>query len=528
MATQLITSAIATGWLPGKATDKQKAAPWQVGGITDKHTGAGWSVSGPNDITVLSKFMGTFPTDNNIEVAFQSFSRKEQQYRAIWSAWSMTRAADVNWRTGWGAYSPLATDYSIPWDIPGPADLKITEVYSDHLSRVDEIRRILWGSPGFTNQNYSIPWGKGAKPWAPRGTRPIDPWLPPIDPGTAAHITPVLNVYWIMNIATVSRLPERTPLNFGSIKTSIDVDSWGWRFSGVVKAVSVDLIRPVGGTLHEIEIIINGNTWVMIVESVQRNLAFGSNSYTVTGRSKSAVLADPHAEKRTFIESSTFTGQQLAERELTNTGWAVNWNTVLWSVPGGTWSYTDLTPIQAVDRIAQSVGAIVQSDPELQTLHIDPRYPISPWNWSAASPNFSIPMAVVIRLSDQHEIKPAYNAVVVTGQNAGVTCNVSRQGSAGDKSAPMVVEQLNSHQDAGRERGRIILGDTGQQSIQSLEMPLATAPAEPQLIKPLNLVEISEPGDTWKGQSVGVQVSAAWSGDGLKIRQTVQIERHHD
>lgn len=67
---------------------------------------------------------------------------------------------------------------------------------------------------------------------------------------------------------------------------------------------------------------------------------------------------------------------------------------------------------------------------------------------------------------------PAFNAVYVSGERAGVVAQVKRSGTAGDVPTTMVVDPLITHADAARSRGIAILSDTGKQALVTLELPM--------------------------------------------------------
>ena len=76
----------------------------------------------------------------------------------------------------------------------------------------------------------------------------------------------------------------------------------------------------------------------------------------------------------------------------------------------------------------------MQASRHSQTLRILPRYPVAPWDWSGVDPDFSLPSAATTRESVEWLEKPAYNAVYISGEGAGVLAQVQRGGTAGDLS----------------------------------------------------------------------------------------------
>lgn len=482
----------------------------------------------------------------------------ESRIRNTWRiVWYEVLTADTSRTFPWGKGDPIGPTQIVPaWDgIMEYIDLAVRAPWGPYPNQVqvglagewskpeefDDRYRVPWGTffpgpqvgtaavwstPDVAQGRKEIPWGWGVKnnyrpPW-------LDVNLPPPDPGTAQRIVPDLVVYYQMNIATVSRLPELTPLDFKSLRISVDVDSFAARWSGTLSAASYELIKPVGATRHQIKATINGYVWHLIVEKPGHKLSFGRGDYQVSGRAHVAELADPQSPTRDFVSTAQKDIRQLVDDELTNTGWTANWSTEFWLIPAGAFAYESLSPIQAVARLASAAGAVVQADESLKELAIKPRFPLSPWNWAAATPDWSIPMAAVYTLASDWSEKPMYNAVIVSGENQGVVCNVTRQGSAGDVLAPTVVDPLITHQDAARERARNIISDRGVQSVETLELPLRANPDEPGYIRPLELIQYTDAAGSWKGLCIGSEVRVEWGRGSMTIKQTIKVERHHD
>ncbi len=221
-----------------------------------------------------------------------------------------------------------------------------------------------------------------------------------------------------------------------------------------------------------------------------------------------------------------FTARQLAEQELERpglkTGFALDWQLPDWLVPAGSWSYESLTPLGVIVRIAEAVGGYVNAHASLNRLVAKQRYPRLPWEWARATPDLVLPIDAVKTLDMRWQEKPAFNAVIVTGERHGITARVLRSGTAGDVQAPMVVDPLLSHVDACRERGRSVLGDTGRQATVTLELPMLEGLG---LMDPGLLVSVGEGTASWQGLVRATRIAADWN-QALTVRQTVEVERH--
>jgi hypothetical protein len=331
-------------------------------------------------------------------------------------------------------------------------------------------------------------------------------WLPPVAP----------RVIIVIHTLSIVTLPDGTPIPCDEVQVVTDLDSWAWRWSASVRGAAEELAQ----TQKEIELTVDSLIWRGITESYDAERLFGAVAARVGGRSLSAYLAEPFTDPRARIESTNRTANQLAEDELYNTGWALDWNTVDWLVPAGAFAYDALTPIGAVKQIAEACGAVVQSHPWDTRIIVLPRYPVSAWELDAAQPDVTIPAGVITRMSTRWQPNALYRGVWVFGRSQGVGVRVYRTGTDGDPYAQMVVDPLVTHVDAGRERGRNILSGSGKRAVITATMPLLP---EVGLIVPGSIVEVSDT-PSWKAYAVGVSISASLG----KVIQTVTLERPYE
>lgn len=415
-------------------------------------------------------------------------------------------------------------------------------------------------APGLGQTRHAVlPWTSARQPAVGESHLPVDPIVPPVEPlhhpqldfrvpATQAGLLwrpllrldfgsfqrgpvsiPILKVYFVSNSVEMVRLPGREPIPVKSVQISIDADSWAWGLAASLPYSALPLIEPGASGGVEVEITINGVTWVMWVEGFDVRREFGQSSLSIRGRSRVACLADPYAPARSFVPASAFTAQQLAAQELTRpglaTGFDLDWRLPDWLVPEGAWSYQGLTPMAAIGRIVAAVGGTLNAHPHRKTLVARSRYPALPWEWASVAPDVELPIDFVKTLGLRWQEKPAYNAIFVAGERVGVTGRVVRAGTAGENLAPMAVDALITHADAARERGRTILADTGRQATVTLELPM---PQRLGLIAPGALVAVSDEADplhSWRGLVRATSISADWS-TSLTVRQNLELERH--
>lgn len=141
------------------------------------------------------------------------------------------------------------------------------------------------------------------------------------------------------------------------------------------------------------------------------------------------------------------------------------------------------------------------------------------WNWGTVTPDFVLPSDVTSREGVEDVRLPRYNRVFVSGQAQGILGQVTRAGTDGSIEAPMVTDALITHADAARQRGLAILGDTGNQALLSLRLPVLP---ETGIITPGKFVQYVDEGVTRigivRGTSVDVGMPEIW--------QTIGVETH--
>ncbi|MHA6887438.1 hypothetical protein [Ralstonia pseudosolanacearum] len=424
-------------------------------------------------------------------------------------------------RAGFG-FSPgrgYAGRWSSPWEIgrqprPGESHLPVPPPTTQPAPRYHP------------DLDFICPASRQALAWRPAlrldfGSHPC------ASAGADAFSVPILKVYFVSNSVDVVRLPGREPIPVKSLQVGIDADSWAWGLSASLPYRALELVEPTAAGPVEIEITINGVSWVMLVESFDVRREFGQASLNIRGRSTAAYLAAPYAPKRSFVPAAPFTARQLAEQELTRaglaTGFTLDWRLPDWLVPEGSWGYQSLSPMEVIGRIAEAVGGYVNAHPRLRTLVAKPRYPVLPWQWATAPADRVLPIDVVKTLNLRWQEKPTFNAVYVCGERVGVTGHVVRAGTAGDLVAPTVVDGLITHADAARERGRAILADVGRQAVVTLELPMLSSIG---LLDPGLLLAVGEGGSTWRSLVRATSIAAEWNAS-LTVRQTIEVVRHY-
>ena len=385
-------------------------------------------------------------------------------------------------------------------------------------------RAVRWRAPPARDWHNRLPWG-------PQGSRDreaieIDYPQEP-DEDAPPEIPESKRVYLVMPSIEAKRVSDNTVVWLNSARIQTDRDSWTWQLEAEpARREDRDAIKPTSSGPVEIQVTINGHPWHFLVESHRRTRGHRGSSFSATGRSPSALLADPYTAPATRTETSARSAQQLANDELANTSWLLTWNATDWNVPANVYSYQGLTPIQSIRRIAEAIGAVAYTAPDSRDLIVDPYYVDSPWDWSGSSADVVLTEDLILQIDSEWRPGPGYNAIFCAGRQQGVIVHVVRSGTAQDTEAEMVVDDLITERLAGRERGRQELATAGDRERVTITLPMLPDPEPPGLVLPGKLVEVQEGGETWRGQVMATDVQASRQ-NATTVRQTIEVERWH-
>ncbi|MBH1854721.1 hypothetical protein I5V61_20925 [Stenotrophomonas maltophilia] len=480
------------------------------------------------------------------------------------------------WRTGWGALAQegrlaqlswgaamlvLSRSCAIPmrWLAAGASSYSMR--WRSRGPWTESGRSMVWANSAIGRASAWLPWGAARRvPWGVRpgpgpGPDPDpDPTFPPGNrvglnlgcavigvPGLAPLnlgisacyvVRPQRRTYVVINEVSFVRLPDRVQIELARVSLSAGRSAWGWTFDiELADADQLGLLKPTASGPRQFELVLNGYVWTGIIESFQKQREFAGGGVRLSGRSRTALLAPPYAPARVKATTEERSMAQLVAEELTDTGFASQYDTVDWSVPPGSWFYDASTPLDAISTLASASGGVVQSHPSDLTLVVRASYPASPWLWRETTPNHVLQEDIVLTESLQMRSAPLYDAVVVTGELAGkgVTCKVRKAGEAGQLFAQQVSSPLINVAAAAAERGRNILCDRGEQAAVDLTVPLFPKPlkaGEIGVILPLDLVQVLSSEGTWHGQCESIRIEVVVDQQAVVIEQTATLERH--
>lgn len=384
--------------------------------------------------------------------------------------------------------------------------------------RLDQRARLLWGRAAWIDP---IPTGVA---W-PDYSAPIIVVEPPAEPD-------ILETYMIANSVELVVLPERTPLDATSIQIARDIDAYSWTLTASLFGVtSLNLVRPGADGPKTVELTINGHVWRFLIERYSGQGKFPAERYSITGVSRTQLLAEPYARKTSAVNAVDINARQACIDQLLYTDFSLAWDAVNnnppdWTLPAGVLSYQQQTPMQIIARIAESVGAVVRPDMASDGLTVVSRYREAVWDWSAAVMDRIVPAEIIMEWGSEWTPQPAWNSCYVSGTTQGVAVDVRRAGTAGDDPAPDVYDDLITSTAAARHRGIAELCKGGNQEVVTLNLPLFPAATAPGLIQPAMLCEVRVPGDTWRGLCLETSISAEGIG-AARVKQTIKLERHH-
>ncbi len=326
-----------------------------------------------------------------------------------------------------------------------------------------------------------------------------------------------------MNLVKLSVADSGAELPVVAMSLDIDMDSWAFGFSATLPATVLgDVLSTQANAPIELDAQIGDEVYRVLAESVTRNRSFGKTSIQVTGRGQSAYLSSPYSPTIAVSNPYPRTAQQLMAEALSvngvTLGWNIDWKITDWLVPENVWSHRG-TYIEAVTAIADAAGAHILPHPNQRTLMILPRYPAPPWDWPTTTPDLELPEDVVETEGIKWVTKPYYTGVYLSGTSNGVLAFVRRAGSSGNSIAPMVTDDLITHEYVARQKGLAILADTGRMALITLNLPVTGF----GVIKPGTLVKYSREGvwDIGLVKSVSVGMTQA-----PILRQTIEVETH--
>jgi hypothetical protein len=331
---------------------------------------------------------------------------------------------------------------------------------------------------------------------------------------------PNRNWWYILNSLSVTRLDNGEEIQVVDGNYSTDRSRWCWSYSLTVPATEIGKFEPINGQPVILRIIVNGNEHHMMLENRRRSRKFAQDTYTLIGRSQTALLAAPTAPMRSFLQENDRTSVQLCQAELDRvfSDTVLNWQLIDalgWIVERECLSYSNLAPIDAIKMVVESGGGFIYSEKGSNTLTIKPLYKKTFWDvLSIAEYDRLLPESAVVSQSIDYQIYPDYNGITLTNDRKALVAQVKRT----DTSADTLLQPENNplfNYVSMSSYGRAKLAKAGMVETHTYSMPISPE------------VDECVPGEVlafnaeWWGivDSVSVWFSHA------VVNQTVKVER---
>lgn len=331
---------------------------------------------------------------------------------------------------------------------------------------------------------------------------------------------PNQNWWYILNSLSVTRLDNGAEILVYDGNYRTDRSSWAWSYSLTVPHTEIAKLEPINGQPVILKIMVNGHEHHMLLENRTRSRNFGNITYTLTGRSQTALLDAPYAPLRSFLQENERTSVQLAQAELDRvfSDTVLNWQLIDdlgWIVANNSLSYSNLAPITAIKLIAESGGGFVYSEKGSNTLSIKPLYKKTFWDtFTVDDYDRLIPDSLVTSQSTDYEHYPDYNGITLTNDRTGKQGQIKRTGTAADVLLPPENNPLFDVVSMGAF-GKAKLAKAGMVETHTLTMPIS--------------VDVGEcaPGEVFafNAEWWGIVESVSVSFSHAKVNQTVKVER---
>lgn len=331
---------------------------------------------------------------------------------------------------------------------------------------------------------------------------------------------PNRNGWYILNSLSVNRLDNGEKINVLDGNYSTDRSRWCWSYSLTVPASEITKLEPIAGQPVILRIMVNGFEHHMMLENRSRSRRFAQETYSLSGRSQTALLDAPYAPTRSFLQENERTARQLCQAELdqVNSSIQLNWQLIdelSWILPINSLSYSNLTPIAAIKLIVESAGGFIYSEKNSNTLTIKPKYKKTFWDQIAiVDYDRLIPISLTKYQSTDYELYPDYKGITLSNDQTGLTGQVKRTGTSADT----LLETVNSPLftvESMAAFGKAQLAKAGMVEMHSLIMPISTEVGE---CAPGELIAFNA---EWWGIDDSVNVSFTHA----LVNQTIKVER---
>jgi len=322
--------------------------------------------------------------------------------------------------------------------------------------------------------------------------------------------------WYIVNNISVFNLRNGEEIKVISGSYSTDRSQWCWSYSLSVPQTEISKVEK----FDILEIKVNGSVHHMMYEEYSRSRQFPTITFTLTGRSQTALLESKYSPVRSYLQENERSSVQLVQAELdrVNSDAVLDWQLIDdlgWIVETESLSYTNLSPIEAIKLIAEAGGGFIYSEKKDNRLSIRPLYKKAFWEkLKTLDYDRLLPESLVLKHSDSYEELLNFNAITLTNPRNGNVGQVKRRDTAGDVLLEPVSNPLFNTVSMGGF-GKAKLAKSAQVQSHDFELPLIEEIGE------------SVPGEVivfngeWWGIVDSVSVSFTYS----TATQTINVER---
>jgi hypothetical protein len=243
--------------------------------------------------------------------------------------------------------------------------------------------------------------------------------------------------WYILNTVNVVRLDTGQAIKVYDGRYGTSRDNWCWTYSLTVPPSEISKLESEGGPVI-LQISVNGNVHHMLYESKSVSRQFAKETWTLKGRSQSALLSADYSPLRSFLQENERTSVQLCQAEIdrVHSSALLNWQLIDelgWIVENESLTYTNLAPIDVIKTVAEAGGGFIYSERFGNQITIKPKYKKSAWDSMAINDyDKLLPESLVLDHSIDEVELDDFNGITLTNAKNGNTFQVKRTGTAGE------------------------------------------------------------------------------------------------
>jgi hypothetical protein len=543
-------------WKRSFALDVSAELRWKRAITVERSWAAYWKASAPLDVSTNTlNWQAAMRLDTASTIAFWNyFKPKDTPSTAI--AWGKAIIIDM-------------PSTSISWLNP-PRKEAITEIHWARGKVLDVQAELLYKEgPVLDTDALELPWN-AARPvidyLVPALLAPNEEELPPpeLQKGRGyacfhlgnSAIQSNFNVYSLNNrfsndacfpgafvlnnTFSAITIADGLPLKLLGFSASTNIGSTTWDYAiGLPTLTELNRIKPTASGPIEIECVLNGYTFRIVIEDYDDVRSNASWGYSASGRGLTVYAASPFATKSSAVlPIAQRTASQLANDAVAVIGgFTVNWEAYNYVVQPNMLSYGESDPVSIVSRLANAIGAVVIPHRFNKEFTVKSRYPISPWDWALPGTAIDqvISKSLLIKHSGKYRPEPTINKVYVAATASGYNAGVKRSGTAGNLLGAQITESLLTQPTvsptaAGNlERGRVEIAKSGPRREYTIVTPLVAANVTPgvRLKLPLDLAEVEDDEGYYRAMVGKTSVTMTVDAQGkMVVYQNLGLERY--